>query len=68
VPNADRMELVSPLVRTREYREVLHEANNLFEVMRLIRVQKKTGSLTINFNQGTPGGSLKWTELAGKKE
>lgn len=65
--NVDRMPLVSPVTRTREYREVLHDANNLFDVMRLIRVQKKSGTLTINFAQGSPAGALKWTEPS-KKE
>jgi len=56
------MQLVSPLTRTREYREILHDANTLFDVLRLIRVQKKSGTLTINFAQGAPSGSVKWTE------
>lgn len=41
-----------------------HDAKDLESVLRSIREEKRTGSLTINFSQGTPAGRLEWREKA----
>jgi len=39
-----------------------HPASELESLLKQIRIQKMTGSLTIHFTQGTPGGQLEWKE------
>ena len=41
-----------------------HDAKDLESVLRMIREDKRTGSLVINFSQGTPSGRLEWKEKA----
>lgn len=61
--NADKLALVSTeMPRQRTYREILHDANCLFDVLKTLRLEKRSGVLTINFAQGTPAGTIKWTE------
>jgi hypothetical protein len=39
-----------------------HPSSELESILRMIRTEKRTGSLTIHFSQGTPAGSLEWKE------
>ena len=55
-------------IKERQYREILHEARGLAELLHRLRVERRSGVLTINFSQGSPSGALKWTEPAERKD
>ena len=43
------------------------EASELEYLLSVIRKDRLTGSVTINFNQGTPAGTLEWKERVKNK-
>lgn len=51
-----------PTPSSRTFRESLHDATSLLDILRRLRLEKRSGTLMINFSQGSPSGTLKWTE------
>lgn len=51
-------------LQTRTLAEATVDARDFSEMLRLIRADRKSGVLTINFSQGSPCGAMKWTEPA----
>lgn len=47
-----------------EFVRVVLSSKNLLDILRAIQVAKKTGSLTVNFGQGTIS-AIEWTQKTG---
>jgi hypothetical protein len=53
---------LTALVQTPTYRIFTQDSSALETLLTVIRGTKMTGSLTINFSQGSPNGTMEWKE------